>query len=274
MKKAYTIFFLALFIIIPSSRASASRFWLTNVKRVSPQVLNERLVNSPNSLKNMGRDYTNGWSIAFYNGAATLIARSSKSPLEDKQFDQAVQYAADNRANLIIGHLEESAPSCPEGVDPYQRFQNGKSWLFGHTGSLNKDLLIKLIGEEYLKANPPLLCGDHPPDSWMESELYFIYLLKYVEQAGDLHAGLDAALQELHAQGQIEHLNFYLTDGNDLWVFRKGTSIYYTYDKKGRMSIVASDKPADQETHWKEIPEDQLTLVRPSKKPQFFDLAK
>jgi len=197
---------------------------------------------------------------------AARLLRSRKTP-------KAVKSVAGNNADLVIGHLTENALACQDGVEPVHRYRNGKSWIFSSSGGIGKDLFVKLIGDDYLKANPPIMCGDHP-ESWMESELYFIYLLKHIQEAGDVQKGLEQAIKGLElAQTEVQggDRNFYLTDGTDLWIYRKGSSIYYTFKEREQMPMISSDKLGGK---WQEIPQDTLTRVQPSEQPTFHALSK
>jgi len=262
------------------SSAEASRFWVANTKSISSDIVKEQLLQLPQSLKHLGNEFADGWSISFYKGTTALVARSEKSSSQDEKFDQAVDYAAKTQANIVIGHLRQASSGCNgDTPDPYpfQLFHNGRNWLFGHNGGIDKQLLMSLIGEEYLKQNSPQICVSNPPDSWIDSELYFIYLVKKIDEAdSNVRKGLMNAVEELlaHTKDKPQSLNFFLADGKEVWAFRKGNSLYYTYDKENRLSIISSIVPGEGRFEWKEFPEDNLALLSSRKKPKFYSLVK
>jgi len=222
--------------------------------------------------------YSDGWSISFYNGTTAFVARSEKPSHVDDKFDKTIEELTNSKSNIVIGHLRRASSGCVEGVPnphPFQRFQGTHNWLFGHNGGISKDLLMELIGEEYLTSHPPQTCTDNAPDSWVDSELYFIYLLKHIEEVDDnVKKGLKNALRKLTAKidKEDQYLNFFLTDGKKVWAFRKGTSLYYTYGKKDKVSIISSTIPGEDQFKWKEFPKNKIGILERSKKPRFTSL--
>jgi len=277
MMKKVKIFLILLTTLLwlTGTTVEACRFWVANTKEIPSELITEQLLDLPQSLKFLGEEYSDGWSVSFYKGSTSLVSRSAKPSHDDIKFDEAVEYVSNTKPNIVIGHLRRASSGCREGVPnphPFQRFKDGKNWLFGHNGGMKKELLIELIGEEYLKENPPLTCTEEAPDSWVDSELYFIFLLKHIEEAkGHIRNGLKSALNELYERIDNDHqyFNFFLTDGKDVWAFRKGTSLFYTYDRKKRLSIVSSTIPGEDQFEWEEFPEDTLAVLKPRKKPKF-----
>ena len=275
-KRCFCLFLLCSILLICSSPSSACRFWVASSKKMPDLIVREQLLSLPHSLKQLGHEYKDGWSVAFFKGPAALIARSEKSSISDERFDQAVEAASNAHAEVVIGHLRLASSGCQEGVanpHPFQRYDGGHHWLFGHNGGLNKELLISLISEDYLKAHPPEACKDNPPESWVDSELYFIYILKKIDEAkGNVLNGLKSAVSELaqHIKDEDQYLNFFLTDGKEVWAYKKGMSLFYAYDQKNRLSIISSAVPGEDQFEWKEFPEDNFALLRPNRKPKFY----
>ena len=94
---------------------------------------------------------------------------------------------------MAIAHVRNCTTGCcvnlGDDIDdphPFYRQKNGKTWLFEHNGDITKTSLINLIGEEYLAANPPNgsgipMCDPDDPDLVVDSELYFLLVLKNIE---------------------------------------------------------------------------------------------
>lgn len=259
--------------------AEACRFWVSLSKNIPEKFVLKQLLVAPDSLKYLGKDYDDGWSVGYYEHGYPVIFRGAISSLKDKLYDRAVMDVSEMRPSLVFGHIRKASSGCVDGVKnphPFDRIKNGKTWIFGHHGGIDKALLIKLIGREYLGSNLPQVCSDNPPDSWVDSELYFIYLLKYIEQNHfDVNLGLRKALQELykHIEDKDRYLNFFLSNGDDLWIFRKGNDLYYAFDEEIKLAAVTSTIPQKEQVYWKEVPENMIGYFQPEKKPEFLSLA-
>jgi len=192
-RKVLPILILSCLLFFTSS-GEACRFWVANAENISPALVTDHLLDFPQSLKMLGNEYSDGWSVSFYVGTTAIVARSEKPSHLDQKYDEAIQMVTNSKANTVIGHLRRASSGCIDGVPnphPFQKFQGVKNWLFGHNGGIDKELLMELIGEEYLNANPPATCMDNPPDSWVDSELYFIYLLKHLDHSTHTVIGND-----------------------------------------------------------------------------------
>jgi predicted glutamine amidotransferase len=105
----------------------------------------------------------------------------------------------------------------------------------------------------------------------VDSELYFIYLLKCIEE--DTHTdwnekvwyGVQTAVTQLSGS-----LNFFLTDGETLWAFRKGRPTLYYYDSSPSYCAVASTPPDGagwtQMNHW------EMAVLRKGESPIVDDI--
>ena len=150
---------IALFVLCSflfSNQAYACRFYIAVGKNVPSKMIKAHLLEYPNSLKELGRRYEDGWSIGAYENNDLILSRGEKSSLDDDAFDKAVTDLAEKRPGIVMGHLRRASSGCVEGVQnphPFVREKNGKEWTFGHNGWVNKELLQSVIGDEYLKQN-------------------------------------------------------------------------------------------------------------------------
>jgi predicted glutamine amidotransferase len=186
----------------------------------------------------------------------------------DYLYNESVRKVADRNPKIVTAHVRKATSGCYAGVPnphPFQRAKGGKNWLFAHNGVIGKDKLISLIGDEYLNNNLPKTCPDNPPDSWVGSELYFIFLLKNIEENGwDVQKGIKQALEILLSKvsGSDKGFNFFLSDGETIWAFRKGRPLYYYEQTQPRYSVVASRFPDANQGKWIEVPEGSLVIMR------------
>lgn len=265
---------LILCIAIPSY---ACRFWAGVGNNVS-QVVTDQLLDQPRSLKALGEEYQDGWSVGYYDNDQPVIWRGALASNTDSLFDEAVKKTSAQASNIAFGHLRRASSGCVEGVPnphPFKIIKNGKTWLFGHNGGMKKQILIDLIGKDYLAENPPVVCTDDPPNTWIDSELYFIYLMLSIEEhAWNVEDGISHGLQGLYEviPEEKRFLNFFLTDGETVWAFRKGTSLFYRRDELAKQSYVSSTIPEEEQGGWEEFPENEIAVLRQNLEIQFISI--
>ncbi len=271
-KKIFFILWIIFFIGI-CENSWACRFWAAIGKEIPAPIIEQQLLTDEYSLKSLGRINRNGWSVGYYEGTNAVVYRGKESADKDPAFNKAVKIVSELRPSLVGSHIRQAASGCRDVPNPHPfiRENNGKTWMFGHNGVITKNILIDLIGEEYLKLNPPSVCADNPPSSWVDTELYFIYLLKNIEeQQGDVIKGLKKGLIALQEKigGAGGSLNFFLSDGETLWAFRKNNSLSYFYDSDLGVSIVSS-QPPNTKGLWQDFGEGSLGIFYPKAKPKF-----
>lgn len=220
------------------------RFWACAADGIPAPVVSTHLSALPNSIEHLSQGNRNGWGVAFYaNGAEPTVRRGLLPAYLDPEFDGAVIEASASSAWIAVSHIR----ACSSGLcdipnpHPFARSKNGRHWLMGHNGTLDKELLLGLIRPEYFEANPPQY-GENL-DQWIDSDLYFIYMLQTLEDFGwDVRCGIAAVVERLRESipGDEEELNFFLTDGSTIWAYREGNSLYYLYEPASSLRRVAT----------------------------------
>lgn len=102
----------------------------------------------------------------------------------------------------------------------------------------------------------------------VDSELYFVYLLKCIENAtGNIPIGVDYAVRRLGAaQAIISALNFFLTDGETLWslcfcrINPDHYSVHFWIPKCKWCGAIASSIPQANSTEWIKL--ENATLIK------------
>jgi len=69
-----------------------------------------------------------------------------------------------------------------------------------------------------------------------------------------------------------KYLNFFLSDGERLWVFRKGNTLFYHNTEEEGMLMVSSTVPEQAQGNWKPLPEEVITTLTSNNLIQFFPL--
>ena len=159
---------------------------------------------------------------------------------------------------------------------PYKRVRNGKTWLFAHDGEIPVLVLRQLIGEEDLKASPPTTCFENGPKNWQDSELYFLFLLKKIEQKdGLVEEAIREGVKDLKnnlGEQQAPGLNFFLSDGEKIWAYRNGSPLFLSVQINPMMFMVAS-APTGQPESWREIPDDVMLVLEKEAGPRVIVLS-
>jgi len=184
------------------------------------------------------RGHKDGWGLAcFQNGALKVHMRDVGAATgASKYYGYAWKIAKLNmerregQSLVVLGHLRRaSGPArvAQKWSHPFVRERDGSMWAFQHNGALLSEV--------------------KDPDR-VDSQIIFETLLEGLE--GDDHDGVVAATRAmrtnaLEAHGGFTSLNFMLTDGGALHVYRdfQMNGEYYSLyqDHFGEMVITASE---------------------------------
>jgi len=240
------------------------RLWGMIAYSLPEAVVLDHLINASYSLKNLGASNYNGWGLAYYNGSEPVVMRGKLPANIDYNFTVAAKELAKNGARIGIGHVRlatSGARNIPN-PHPFIRYKGGKWWAFGHNGGLSKTALKNLIGTEYLAENPPTV-GDNWDDSdIIDSDLYMLYIIKCIEESS-----WNATLGITKAVTDISHvdygaMNFFLSDGETLWGFCKGNTLYYYYNGTfPQYSAIASQPPNGVQDDWIALDDYNLVIL-------------
>jgi len=155
---------------------------------------------------------------------------------------------------------------------PFMRYKGGKWWAFGHNGDLPKNSLRELIGPEYLEQNPPTVGDNWSDPRVVDSDLYMLYILKCVEQNGwKVTLGIAKAVKDITTK-TYGTMNFFLTDGEAVWGFRMGNTLYYCYNESSTgYSAIASQPPTSDTEVWTALIDYNLILLTAYNPPIIID---
>ena len=258
------------------------RFWAIIAPAVPPSVVHAHLVDMPDAIKQLGKSNDDGWGLGYYaadgaaaDDAAVVVRRGALPAFEDTFFNDAATEAAIQSPRVLVSHVRACSSGLCDIPDPhpFQRETTGKTWLMGHNGTMPKDMLTALIDPDYLAANPPV--NGQEESEWIDSELYFILMLQHIAaNDGDVVTALQAVLAAIYAAGETTHgLNFFLTDGDTLWAYKDGYSLYYFHDTSvGTCAGVASAHPTESQGYWVGMDDYTLLALHPDRDMEVWDL--
>lgn len=96
----------------------------------------------------------------------------------------------------------------------------------------------------------------------MDSDLYMLYILKCAEEEDwNVTQGIAKAVIDI-SQATSGAMNFFLTDGESLWGFRKGNTLYYYYSSESpQYSVIASQPPSGAYDGWIALYDNSLVIL-------------
>jgi hypothetical protein len=229
------------------------RFWGIIANSLPEEIVLNHLINASYSLKNLGAINDDGWGLAYYNNSEPVVMRGELPADMDSNFDLATQELATNNSHIAVGHvrLATSGASDIPNPHPFIRYKGGKWWTFGHNGDLSKTTLKNLIGSEYLAENPPTVGNNWNDPDVVDSDLYMLYILKCIEEnSWNATQGIAKAVADI-SEADSGAMNFFLSDGETLWGFRRGYTLYYYYNGTfPHYSVIASQPPTSIYDGW------------------------
>jgi predicted glutamine amidotransferase len=250
-------------------------------------LLKNDLINAPNSLKKLAPNNPDGWGFAYYPtyGSVPTIVRGMIRANNDPSYDATVEQINTSEPQITLAHIRKCTNGCcVTGSDsildphPFVRTKNGKTWTFVHNGGISVTIGKNLIGPTYLAANP-LNCSQVCADNQnCDSEVYFLLLLKNIEENNwNVTNGIVAAINQLvTAGGDTSGLNFVLSDGTNMWAFRRHSltthTLYYLYDSVSGYTAVASQYPSSTQGNWVTINDYELVIIKPNKAPTIINV--
>lgn len=223
-----------------------------------------------------------GWGMSSHatvNGSATVQSvRSEIEAFQDTSYyTQANLLLAPDTVSILLGHLRQSSSGANGIANPHPfifETDDGQIFSFGHNGDLNKEDLRELIGDEWLGQHPPQTygSGDWQGLGWsdvVDSELFFFWIMKNIESSGSTEQGIVDALEILEIQQPYNIKNFILSDGNDLYAYRRSsaTDIYY-YDggdgSSNHRAVMSTPPPtgASASLPWIALADRRLLIFR------------
>ncbi len=176
------------------------------------------LVEAPDHFRALGQNNPDGWGLGFFEEDAPRVLKRNLPPQGELTPEQA---QASARSRQFLAHVRRStrAPRALHNCHPFTH----DGWMFAHNGALYPLL------EKWVRSR----VGAVKYEGHTESEALFRWLLKNIEKAGGMEAGIRAAVEPLVADGQFSSLNFLLARAGALYAFRYATrsaeyfSLYY-----------------------------------------------
>jgi glutamine amidotransferase len=235
---------------------------------------------APRSLESLSRDHPHGWGIAVYDGNEPGW-RLHKEPLCASEDERFFEVAVSSHGHSLIAHVRKRTVG-PVRVENTHPFRQGR-WVFAHNGTIQD---VDVLRRETSDARLAEVRGD------TDSEIFFAYLLSLLDASGQTEGGAPDVVLATLADAVRRHLsdtslgamNFLLSNGEDLYAFRQGRSLYTLERVPGdevrpsrrspetgavidapwtpRQSAVLVASEAISDEPWQAVPEGALLFVR------------
>ena len=202
------------------------------------------------NLKDLGGVNSDGWAFASFLSptiqallSGPLIRRGGPPANHpaDPDYDSAVDELSRLRPRAVLGHVRRGT-SGHWGIPNPHPFQH-EGMIFAHNGSIPEYVLLTLLTRD-----DPSYLQTHPPDyvdGYIDSELYFLYLLKFMHRHPGLSRpeALRLGVRQLAAITLGCRLNFVLTQGDTLYALRCSVSDDYDPVRYLGAQADAGDRP-------------------------------
>ncbi|MCK4302958.1 MAG: class II glutamine amidotransferase [Candidatus Eisenbacteria sp.] len=285
----------------PASGAGATlplkvRFWALVGSSYPAQLLTDQLQDGTlQNLKALGTMDSEGWGFASYPCESTVnclnmpLCRRGGPPADDEHdpdYDLAVDEMSLLRPKAAVGHVRRA--SCGAFAIPNPHPFQHEDMLFGHNGTVDVPTLMQLLLEgdpDYLDTHLPEYAPHSVhPSGHIDSELYFLYLLKFAHQHPALTRAeaMRQAVANLNAALPREvRLNFVMTDGDTLYAlrFHDSEGVRYfpgDYDPHGSPQVLSywtvASEPLGSDGVWGTIAEKTLGVFVPGQVPSFLSI--
>jgi predicted glutamine amidotransferase len=280
---------LAQLALFPPLPASACRLWALVGDGYPQTLIADHLRDGTiSNLRHLGIQNDDGWGFSYFVRDPSplplnrpILRKGGTTAITPwlAEYPSAVDEMSLVRPKAALGHVRAcnwSNSHC--GIPDPHPFQR-ELLIFAHNGHMADTVMVDLLTRDdgnYL--------ANHPPDHYrpyIDSELYFLYLLKYIHAHIYLTRteALRRAVGEVAYASPDSRLNFTLTDGDTLYAVRRAVDdtldpMQY-YPAGGGSSpywVVASQVVGSTTEGWAEFPLDYLGVFAPGRAPVFYPI--
>ena len=199
------------------------------------------LIDSDNAIIQQSDRHPDGWGVAYYNMGSPHLVKIDSQARECKIFEKVSGVVS---SNTVVTHIRKSTVGAVGPLNTHP-FQFGP-WVFAHNGNIENFLNIK---ERLVEEIDPLLRRFILGET--DSEHLFYLLLTVLKKHGSLEASEKALnfplilkefigvfksvvgkLSESKGDYHKNYLTFVLTNGQNMFAFNGGQSLFFSTHKK------------------------------------------
>lgn len=200
--------------------------------------------------KSFSKEHGHGWGIGWYESDTPLIYKEGlieKGNSDNFEFERV----KDINSKIIIIHLRKtkSEEKYAKNAQPFKY----KNWIFVHNGGVNKNEVYKILNDKFKKS----ITSGSGIDTYTDSELYFLIIMQEYEREGNIIDAIRRSIKKVKRFGNYTGLNFIMSDGKSLYVFRDAgcKQDYYSlfYLKRDTNDIVICSEKLTFREGWRSI---------------------
>ncbi len=241
---------------------------------------------APRSLATLSEEHPHGWGIAVFDARQRgwSVQKSPACARRDQRFSEA---AAGSTGHSLVAHVRKRTVG-PVGLHNTHPFRRG-GWVFAHNGTIEDTTELRA------RTSPGRLAE---VQGETDSELLFAHLLTLMDEVGPASGCAQGrvadvirkAVRDLLAHPGLGAANFLLSNGDLLFAFRRGRSLFVLergpddpvresrrspetgasidtrWTARRRAVLVASEAITDEP--WREVPDGALLVVRREPQPE------
>ena len=215
------------------------------------------------NLRSQSEGNPDGWGIAVFRGDIPIIEKAPRKAAEDRIFDK---FACSIRGKMLIAHVRNASTGNNKLTNTHPFSMD--NWVFAHNGIISNKQELENYIVPYLKEK---IRGD------TDSERYFALILSNFIKDGissnseihDLFASLKSSIQIVRNKIGGNGLNFLLSNGKLLFVYKNGRDLYYLIrDPENIPEELLQSKETGALLHWKKSAGERAILIASEKVTQ------
>ncbi|MBL8625161.1 MAG: class II glutamine amidotransferase [Myxococcales bacterium] len=209
------------------------------------------LRDAPRSLWTLAAEHPDGWGVAIDDGDGWAVHRDTACAQRSAAFEAV---AAATRARVVVAHVRQKTVGATALANTHP-FCCGPL-VFAHNGTVAH---LAALTAQTSAARRAAIVGD------TDSERLFAFIATQIDRAGDVERGVRAAVDALHAGGDLGSLNFLLACGRRIYAHRLGRALFALVrhggdDDRRTATLVVASEPLTDEA-WRELPERSLHVL-------------
>lgn len=220
-----------------------------------PVAMRALLNEAPRNLSALSVEHPDGWGIAAKAEEGWQVEKGLACAARCDRFREAAERAT---STLAIAHVRKKTVGGTSLANTHP-FQRGR-YVLAHNGTIDE---AGSLLEASARTHADALEGQ------TDSERLFAFLLTRIDEAGAVGGGLIAGVRTLRRLRGRAAATFLFSDGERLFAYRQGRSLYALARERGTRSrtLTLASEPLTDEG-WLEIPEHTLLALDPASVPR------
>lgn len=200
------------------------------------------------------RNY-HGWGYAYYHDNEWTVVKEPIMALKSEKAGEIFTNPLMFEGKMFISHIRYATAGrkTKENTHPFMRELFGKTWVFAHNGHLNKRKMLEDMQKGFLQTS----LENYKPEGESDSELAFCILMEEMRKLGREATDREIIETLNEIAGRIAEygsFNFLLSDGEKMYAYRKGNTLYCVERKPPYTEAIKSEskkleflmKPVDE----------------------------